>query len=323
MKQANSFVSGSDGTRRRGLQQTTRISRLSSFRRIWSILAMTLLVLPVLAACTGGDDEPDRTGRVVWYQGVPPGNAVGSSATSGELAQAAEPAQETQPAVVEPTATSDAAPPADTQSPEQPEITGKLLTNDELAQFQPNELGNVPVFMYHNIVQEYGPGQEGDVLFRTEAEFRADLQWLYDNDFYVIPFYDYVTNQIKAPAGKKPFVLTFDDSRPNQFNYLIGADGSVTIDPDSAVGIMEDFFASHPDFGHTAYFAMLPIWCFDYEAPDQTPYCEQKLTWLYENGYEIGNHTWDHQDLYDQPSDVFRTKVVDTSLWIEERVPEG
>jgi peptidoglycan/xylan/chitin deacetylase (PgdA/CDA1 family) len=86
---------------------------------------------------------------------------------------------------------------------------------------------------------------------------------------------------------------------------------------------MEDFFATHPNFGHTAFFGMLPIWCFDYEAPDQTPYCDQKLTWLHENGYEIGNHTWDHQDLSDQSNEVFKQKIADTSLWIEERVPEG
>jgi hypothetical protein len=315
-------------------------------RRTLSLVATLALAIVVLGACSigGDDDDPDDTGgKITWYQGEPPQEIAVALTPEGDQAegegsadqQAPEQAQQppvsageqteettTEPTPEpEPTATTEPEPTATTGS--QAASTGAILTDEEIAQYEPNELGNVPVLMYHNIVSEYGPGQEGDVLWRTIDEFKADLQWLYDNDFYVIPFYDYVTNQISAPAGKKPFVLTFDDSRPNQFYYLIGDDGSVTIDPDSAVGIMEEFFAAHPDFGRTAFFSILPIWCFDFEAPDQTPYCQQKLQWLVDNGYEVGNHTWDHQDLYDVSNQVFQQKIVDTSDFLLEMAPSG
>ncbi len=284
-----------------------------------------LLLTPFLVACGfGGDDDDDRTGQIVWYQGEPPSETTDAPAPPPDLTEPEpEPTGEAGAADPTPTQQVPQTPTLEAESTQAPAVTGTILTPEEIDLYQPNELGNVPVLMYHNIVQEYGPNQEGDVLWRTIDEFKADLQWLYENDFYVIPFHDYVTNQIRAPAGKKPFVLTFDDSRPNQFYYQIAADGSVTIDPDSAVGIMEEFFAAHPDFGRTAFFSMLPIWCFDFEAPDQTQFCDQKLQWLVDNGYEIGNHTWDHQDLYDVSNEVFQKKIVDTTRWLQEKAPEG
>jgi hypothetical protein len=89
---------------------------------------------------------------------------------------------------------------------------------------------------------------------QTSDEFRASLEWLYAHNFYVIPLADYIKNQIKAPAGKRPVVLTFDDGPVTQFRYLVDANGKKTIDPDSAVGILEDFYAKHPDFGRGGFF---------------------------------------------------------------------
>ena len=82
---------------------------------------------------------------------------------------------------------------------------------------------------------------------------------------------------------------------------------------------MEDFFSTHPDFGHTAMFGVIEIWCFDFEAPDQTQYCQQKLQWLVDNGYEVSNHTLDHQDLSNVTTEVFMDKVGGTTLWLQEQ----
>lgn len=293
------------------------IRRLPGSRRLLTTFAIVFLLIPTLAACGLGsdddDDSSDRTGQIEWVQGEPAGDlaeAPGSEGFDGDQVPAPEPEPTLPPteAPVEPT--TEAAP-------------GSILTADQLAQYEPNEVGMVPVLMYHNIVPAYGEGQEGDVLWRTIGEFRADLEWLYERDFYVVPFYDYLTNNIKAPAGKYPVVLTFDDSRPNQFYFIENGDGSVDIDPNSAVGIMEEFFDAHPDFGRTAFFSILPIWCFDFEEPGQTQYCDQKLDWLVANGYEIGNHTWDHQDLTDVPNSVFQQKIVDASDFLEGAAPEG
>ncbi|MCA9859747.1 MAG: polysaccharide deacetylase family protein, partial [Thermomicrobiales bacterium] len=254
----------------------------------------------------------------------PPANAdttqptVAATDVSGATDPPAEPAP-TEGAVEEATLAPTEVPTTAPIQPTQPVVTGEILSPEQLQQYQPNELGVVPVFMYHNIVQEYGPGEEGDVLFRTEAEFRDDLQFLYDNNFYIITYREYIENRITAPAGKHPAVLVFDDSRPNQFYYNIAEDGSVTIDPHSAIGILEDFFSTHPDFGHTAMFGVIEIWCFDFEAPDQTEYCQQKLQWLVDNGYEVANHTKDHQDLSNVTTEIFMEKVGGTTLWLQEQ----
>ncbi len=291
----------------------------SGWKATVRLVVAVIILLPLLAACGFGGDDNEQTGQIQWVEGNPPADSA--------QAPTVDPSAPTEVAVAAPT---DAAPPpteppAPTVPPTEaaPPVTGTILTDAEIAQYQPNELGQVPVIMYHNVLQEYGENQQGDVLFRTESELRADLDWLYANNFYVVPFHDYLTNAIKAPAGKHPVVITFDDSRPNQFRFLVNEDGSTVIDPDSAVGILEDFFAAHPDFGRTAFFSILPIWCFDFEEPDQTEFCNQKLQWLVANGYEVGNHTWDHQDLGDVSNELFQSEIVDTTRFLDERAPDG
>jgi peptidoglycan/xylan/chitin deacetylase (PgdA/CDA1 family) len=288
----------------------------------------------MLAACGFGSDN-SSDGQISWVQGTRPPEGVAPPVSTEPVqptvaativseptqpAQAETTALPTMPAAT--TAPTVAATTAATSAPAQPTkpaVTGQVLSPEQLQEYQPNELGYVPVLMYHNIIQAYSAEEpEGDVLYRTEDQLRADLQWLYDNNFYAITMAEYIENRITAPAGKHPVVLTFDDSRPNQFHYDIAADGSVTIDPHSAIAILEDFFSSHPDFGHAALFAILPIWCFDYEQPDQEPYCQQKLQWLVDNGYEVANHTWDHQDLTDVDIATFEQKVGDTVEFIQE-----
>ena len=286
---------------------------------------VALLLLPVLAAC-GFDAKQASDDQISWAQGTrttssdAPPAATEAAQSAVEVTLIPQPTTEpSQPAALTPTE-APVIPTATTAAaePTKPVVTGQTLTAEQLQDYQPNELGYVPVLMYHNIVQEYSEEERGDVLFRTEEELRGDLQWLYDNDFYVITLQEFIENRITAPAGKHPVVLTFDDSRPNQFYYDVADDGSVSLDPHSVVAILEDFFATHPDFGHTALFAILPIHCFDYEEPSQTPFCQQKLQWLVDNGYEVANHTWDHQDLTDVSADVFLQKVGDTIEFITQ-----
>lgn len=176
---------------------------------------------------------------------------------------------------------------------------------------QPNELGLIPVLMYHAITKAEPTTDDG--YTRSVAQFEADLQTLYDRGYYVVPLGDVVANRIAAPAGKHPVVLTFDDGTAGHFRYLVNADGTVAIDPDSAVGILERFFAAHPDFGRGGYFAVPASTCFDWDAdraePDQTPYCGQKLEWLLDRGYEVGNHTVTHADLLDVDDATFTEEV--------------
>src|SRR5690606_39649592 len=104
---------------------------------------------------------------------------------------------------------------ADLATPDAPAAT--LLSPQELVRYQPNELGMVPILEYHVITTN--PAEEAQFV-RTADDFRADLEWLYANDFYVVPLSDVVNNTISAPAGKHPVALTFDDGTSSHFSYL-------------------------------------------------------------------------------------------------------
>ncbi len=190
-----------------------------------------------------------------------------------------------------------------------------VLSAAERAQFQPNELGRIPVLMYHAFTQNEAYLDEWTV---TTDQFHEHLQWLYDHDFYITPLVDLINNEISVPAGKKPVVLTFDDSSSGQFRLFKNDDGTLTPDPLSAVGVMEAFYADHPDVGRGGLFAINPVNCFSYDAQEVT--CEQRLTWLAEHGYEIANHTWWHENLHTVSNEMFLKQVGDTKLWIDERV---
>jgi hypothetical protein len=167
------------------------------------------------------------------------------------------------------------------------------LSTAQLEQYQPNELGVILILEYHAFTQK--PEDDTDFI-RYIGNFQKDLEWLYKHDFYVVPLRDVITNRISAPLGKHPVALTFDDSTPGQFRFLKQSDGTLKIDPKSAIAVLENFFQKHPDFGRGGFFAALAPKnvCFSWSEEDQEPYCQQKIKWLLDHGYEIGNHTLNH-----------------------------
>jgi len=184
-----------------------------------------------------------------------------------------------------------------------------------LAKYKPNELGHIPVLMYHGFTTN---PDYLDEWSRTPDGFRDDLQWLADHDFYLIGIGDVLRNEIAVPAGKHPVVLTFDDASSGQFRLLEDEAGKRYPDPTTAVGVMEAFFADHPDVGRGAHFAFVPNNCFRYD--EEVVTCEERVTWLAEHGYEIGNHTWYHQNLGEADDERFMSQIGDTKLWIDEHV---
>jgi peptidoglycan/xylan/chitin deacetylase (PgdA/CDA1 family) len=186
---------------------------------------------------------------------------------------------------------------------------------------QPNELGQVLILEYHVFTTD--PAQEGQWV-RTISDFRADLEWLYEHDFAIVPLRDVYLNQIAAPRGKHPVVLTFDDGTAGQFRFLPQPDGTLRVDPNSAVGVMEAMFAAHPDFGRGGHFAVLPFNCFHVpDEPDQTPYCQAKLRWLDAHGYGVGNHTTGHTDLRDVDDATFKSTIADAITWADAAAPHA
>lgn len=159
-----------------------------------------------------------------------------------------------------------------------------------------NELGNVPIMMYHGIVDtennKYTGGNvDKDGYNRTAKAFREDLEFYYEKGYRMIRLVDYVNGIIDVKEGLSPIILTFDDGDKNNFNVLgRNDDGSLNIDPNCAVGILEEFKKKHPDMNVTAtFFVMAGLF-------NQSTYNEEILNWLTSHGYDIGNHTTTHPD---------------------------
>jgi peptidoglycan/xylan/chitin deacetylase (PgdA/CDA1 family) len=161
----------------------------------------------------------------------------------------------------------------------------------DYATLKPNELGTIPVVMYHEIA-----GVKNDKMHRTVASFQKDLQLLYDNNYRPVNLSDAVKGRIDVPAGKKPVVLTFDDSRKSQF-ILTETNTEQQIDPQCAVGILEDFSKEHPDWSRKATFFVLPAAKNNVDSFGQKGLGGQKMEYLQGAGYEIGNHTYLHKSL--------------------------
>ena len=157
-----------------------------------------------------------------------------------------------------------------------------LFWEDKL---HPNELGEIMVLMYHEIGHPEGEWQ------RTPENFRRDLETLYTEGYRLVSLDDVVQGEIDIPAGTSPVVLTFDDANRGNFNYL-EQNGEMELDPDCAVAILEDFYAKYPDFGLAATFYIY------YPNPFRQPaLIEEKLNYLVDKGFDIGNHTYGHANL--------------------------
>ncbi|MFA9424605.1 MAG: polysaccharide deacetylase family protein, partial [Sedimentibacter sp.] len=174
---------------------------------------------------------------------------------------------------------------------------------------EPNELGEIMILMYHGIGDEEIPWQ------RTPENFRNDLEYMYQNKYQMISLNDYAKGEINTKAGYTPIVLTFDDGRQNNYN-LIEVNGELVLDPDCAVGILEEFKKKYSDFNVTASF-FLGTNIFG-----QKEYAKEKLNWLVENGYDIGNHTYSHDELKNLNGEEIQAEIGSVNNIIKSYVPD-
>ena len=160
-----------------------------------------------------------------------------------------------------------------------------------------NELGSVPIMMYHGIhdmkdseTKYTGGNVDKDGYNRTAESFRKDLEFYYQNNYRMIRLTDYIDGVIDVPLGKSPIIITFDDGKENNFKVLGEKNGELEIDPNCAVGILEEFKSKYKDYNVTAtFFVNSGIF-------QQEEYNEKILKWLVNHGYDIGNHTMTHPD---------------------------
>jgi len=205
----------------------------------------------------------------------------------------------------------------DEESPEEPDIINKIENQDEEAEASIqlpidyghegiNEIGDIMVVMYHGI-------KDNPPYHRSKDDFIRDLQYFYDNNYYLISMKDYLSQQIDVPLGKTPIVLTFDDGLSSTFALVENE-----VDPESAIGILETFVETHDDFGKAASL-FIHATKQNFQGDGNV---SQRLDWLVKNGYEIGNHSATHADLSKLSKDALIKEIGQVDYFLKELMPE-
>ena len=185
----------------------------------------------------------------------------------------------------------------------------------------PNEMGRVPVLMYHLV------GDHESSWGRERENFRRDLALLYERGYRPVNMVDVLDRKIDLPAGLSPVVFTFDDASPSQFRY-IERDGKLVIDSSSAVGIWLDFAKSHPGWGNKAVFCMLPAASAGHAFFGDRNVEGQKTAWRFKKvqqlaamGFELCDHTLWHAQLNKYSDAVVQEQIARGLMAIDSAVP--
>lgn len=197
------------------------------------------------------------------------------------------------------------------------------IDKEKLASDGINELGKVPIMMYHGIRERTssstgttGGNVDKDGYNRTPEAFRQDLEFYYENGYRMIRLDDYINGKVDVEYGKSPIILTFDDGNEDNIKVTgLDENGDIIIDKNSAVGILEEFKKKHPDANVTAtFFVNGGIF-------NQSKYNEKILKWMVDNGYDIGNHTQTHLDIKKSSSDRVQKEIAYVYDKLEEMIP--
>ncbi|MDX6254164.1 MAG: hypothetical protein QOJ11_498 [Frankiales bacterium] len=176
------------------------------------------------------------------------------------------------------------------------------------ASVKANELGLVPVMMYHRIT----PTVHGE-YDTTPADFRAQLHQMFAAGYRPVRTIDLVRGDLRVAAGYTPAVLTFDDGYPDQF--AMSPTGEV--DPSSGVGILLDVCKQFEDCPPAGSFNINknPFGMTDPAAQ------AAGLNKLHELGFEIANHTFNHDNLAHLDATGVQQDFVQLQQLVEKAVP--
>jgi peptidoglycan/xylan/chitin deacetylase (PgdA/CDA1 family) len=178
----------------------------------------------------------------------------------------------------------DTAGPAHKAVPSQAPPPAVRVTPESARRVGANELGLVPVIMYHRILREPVAG-----IDRTPDQLRAELERLARTGYVPVTAAEFAQGRIDIPAGTHPVVLTFDDGNPSHF--ALGSDGLPV--RDTAVRIILEVAQRHPGFRPVATFWVNrdPFGLRDRARQ------RSAVQWLLQRGFEVANHTYGHPDL--------------------------
>ena len=199
------------------------------------------------------------------------------------------------------------------QETDAPVVETPSLEPADYLTVKPYEVGQTMILMYHGIVESRNPD---DPYQRTREEFRNDLQALYDRGYRLLPLKDLVANNVTTAAGYTPVVITFDDGLASSFSLEM-RDGALAPVPGCGLDIMMEFTAENPDFGMAATFFI---------NGDNNPFrgegtLAERLQFLVEHGCDVGNHTYEHADLYTLTAAEIQAQMAKVDRMIREALP--
>ena len=204
------------------------------------------------------------------------------------------------------TSTKPPEPPA-TATPEptaEPTATPEPTPVIDLEATKPNEAGEIPIVMFHMFIDGLDPNEEYSNDYKRYTQSFSYLEELlgrlYDMGYRMTSMNDFLNNDIKVEAGYKPIIFTFDDGTASQFS-LIEENGELVVNPKCAVAVLLDFYKEHPDFGLGGTFYVnlggSPFYEETSDGPKLAGTLQERLQYLIDLGFEIGNHTYTHYNM--------------------------
>jgi len=185
-----------------------------------------------------------------------------------------------------------------------------------------DELNSVPIMMYHRIFDMKneetgytGGNVDPDGYNRTSEALEADLESFYQMGYRMIRLADYIDGKIDTEFGYSPLILTFDDGIRDVVLERLEDDGTPVFDPTCAIGILEKMKKKYPDYHVTATF-FVNGGLFENGEDDRAV-----IKWLVDNGYDVGNHTWNHANLRECNADEIEFQVGSIYKLLDEIIP--
>ena len=194
---------------------------------------------------------------------------------------------------------------------------------DEYKSAGVNELNSVPVLMYHRIynmknseTKYTGGNVDKDGYNRTSEAFEKDLRSFYEQGYRMMRLTDFVDGNIDVAFGYSPLILTFDDGINDVVLEGWNTDGSPKFQEGCAIDVLEKIKAEFPDYNVTAtFFLNCNLFCNN-DADDR-----KVIKWLVDNGYDIGNHTYNHVKLGGMSADQIEKEVGQMYKLLDEIIP--
>jgi peptidoglycan/xylan/chitin deacetylase (PgdA/CDA1 family) len=160
----------------------------------------------------------------------------------------------------------------------------------------------VPAITYHQFAADHAEASTANKV--RYADFRNQLQSLYDSGYSLISLQDWLAGNLAAPLGRRPLIFTMDDLF---FNNQIRLTGEGEPSPETGIGLLWQFVQQHPDFGfHLSLFATLGDKL--YANPDDPNWqleLARTIAWSVAHDALIYNHTYMHVRLNNTaPNDI-------------------